>query len=69
MMFIQQCQMQKKIQPNDARMNSEAKTVSQEIRRRLTTERELQALKEGISKIAPNAKIDLGINTKSIELF
>lgn len=59
----------KKIQPNDARMNSEAKTVSQEIRRRLTTERELQALKEGISKIAPNAKIDLGINTKSIELF
>lgn len=59
----------KKIEPNDARMNSEAKTVSQEIRRRLTTERELQALKEGISKIAPNAKIDLGINTKSIELF
>jgi len=40
-----------------------------EIRRRLTTERELEALGRGIRESVPEADIDLGINSRGIELF
>jgi hypothetical protein len=50
-------------------LNEQAKQVSKKVRTRLTTERELEALKKAISKVAPDAKIDLGMTTKAIELF
>ena len=50
-------------------LNEQAVRISKEVRRRLTTESELKALKKGVTTIAPEADIDLGITTKAIELF
>jgi hypothetical protein len=43
--------------------------VTADIRKRLTTEKELNALGRGIRRTVPDADIDLGINNQSIELF
>lgn len=50
-------------------LNEQAERISKEVRKRLTTESELKALKKGVTTIAPEAEIDLAITTKSIELF
>jgi hypothetical protein len=47
----------------------DAQETAVEIRRRLTTERELEALGRGIRESVPEADIDLGINSRGIELF
>jgi len=63
-------------QPNSKPMESSAsktdaaaKDIAKTVRKRLTTERELKAMERGLAKKAPHTKIDLGINTSSIELF
>ena len=47
----------------------EISAVAADIRRRLTTENELKALGKGIRESVPEADIDLGINSRDIELF
>ncbi|MCK9170559.1 MAG: methyl-accepting chemotaxis protein [Treponema sp.] len=47
----------------------EVAAIVSEVRSRLTTESELHALERGIKKTVPDAKIDLAINTRGIELF
>ncbi|MFA6857652.1 MAG: methyl-accepting chemotaxis protein [Treponema sp.] len=48
---------------------AEVDTIVSEVRSRLTTESELHALERGIKKTVPDAKINLAINTRGIELF
>lgn len=47
----------------------EAAETAEAVRRRLTTERELEAMARGIRKTVPDAEIKLGINNRDIELF
>jgi methyl-accepting chemotaxis protein len=47
----------------------DAAETAAEIRKYLTTEKELEALGRGIRRTVPDADMDLGINNRSIELF
>jgi methyl-accepting chemotaxis protein len=48
---------------------TEIETITADIRKRLTTETELDALGRGIRRSVPDADIDLGSNNRDIELF
>lgn len=59
----------KAITSNNEILNEQAIILAKEIRKRLTTESELKALKKALSIIAPEAKVELGMTTNAIELF
>lgn len=49
--------------------SAEVQNTVTDIRNRLTTENEINALERGIRETVPDAEVELGINNRSIELF
>lgn len=55
--------------PTEVEVVEQAKKLASEVRRRLTTEREILALKKGLEVKVQNLNFDFGINNNDIELF
>lgn len=62
-------EVEKEFSEENPEYKQKAEELVSEVRRRLTTERELQALARGITSNIKDINVELGMDTKDIELF